>query len=50
MASYVTFYDHKPSGPKNGPILSPVPDVVFDLYEFSQPFQSAEMFQFFLGR
>jgi hypothetical protein len=32
MASYVTFCDRKPSGPESGPILRPVPDVVFDLY------------------
>ena len=31
MASYVTFYDRKPSGPESCPILSPVQDVVFDL-------------------
>ena len=31
---YVThFYDRKPSGPESGPILSPVPDVIFDLYK-----------------
>jgi hypothetical protein len=33
MARYVTFCDPKPSGPKSGQILRPVPEVVFDLYE-----------------
>ena len=32
MARYVTFCDPKPSGPGSGPILRPVPEVVFDLY------------------
>jgi hypothetical protein len=32
MARYVTFCDPKPSGPRSGPILRPVPEVVFDLY------------------
>jgi hypothetical protein len=36
MARYVTFCDPKPSGPGSGPILRPVPEVVFDLYRHTK--------------